>query len=442
MLLEFRTKNYKLFRDETIFSLEPASTVKSLDYSLLHRKISKRSHTALSTAVIYGANAAGKTNILGAIETFRSIVSRGSIRNIDTLNESNSATNSLQLIPNCSDNANDPVDFAIKFIVDKYLIEYNLSLDLGAFLDSEHKRKVLTEELVINGELIFLRDCGLRFGSFECISSLMIGLFDDYAEGAIILAKSSLSSEELFLMNGFKSMFSSKLVMLISSWLNDQLTIVYGSDPVQGIHAINNTRANSAHIDASLGDALTRFGITANTLTYLADEESNLLKLFSILGDRDDITAVPADLFESLGTIRFANMYPILARTLLTGSTLVIDEFDTSISSSAIMSLINIFHNDEINVNGAQLIFTTHNPIFMNPNLFRQDEIKFVERDDETHFSTVYSLSDFYETDRVHTHESEDYTKNYLAGRYGAIQDIDLSPVFESMINQADATNS
>ncbi|MNC79249.1 hypothetical protein D3C75_1316750 [compost metagenome] len=59
------------------------------------------------------------------------------------------------------------------------------------------------------------------------------------------------------------------------------------------------------------------------------------------------------------------------------------------------MSIVNIFHNDELNTQNAQLIFNTHNPIFLTSNLFRRDEIKFVERDEETFSSTHYSLSDF-----------------------------------------------
>ena len=69
----------------------------------------------------------------------------------------------------------------------------------------------------------------------------------------------------------------------------------------------------------------------------------------------------------------------VLLRTLQTGGTLVVDEFDTSIHPMAIMSLVNIFHNDEINVNHAQLVFNTHNPLFLDSNLYRRDEIKFVE---------------------------------------------------------------
>ncbi|MBQ4576564.1 MAG: ATP-binding protein, partial [Firmicutes bacterium] len=96
--------------------------------------------------------------------------------------------------------------------------------------------------------------------------------------------------------------------------------------------------------------------------------------------------------------------------------------------------LITIFHNDEINVNHAQLIFNTHNPIFLNGNLYRRDEIKFVERDDTTHFSTHYSLSDFGTSGDKGVRKNEDYMKNYFVDRYGAIKNVDFSSIFEELI--------
>ena len=104
---------------------------------------------------------------------------------------------------------------------------------------------------------------------------------------------------------------------------------------------------------------------------------------------------MPAELFESYGTIRFVNMFPLVVNALLNGGALIVDEFDASIHPMALMNIINIFHNDEINKNNAQLVFNTHNPIFLNANMFRRDEIKFVERDDDTHCNTHYSLSNF-----------------------------------------------
>ena len=100
----------------------------------------------------------------------------------------------------------------------------------------------------------------------------------------------------------------------------------------------------------------------------------------------------------------------------------------------ALMNIINIFHNDEINKKHAQLIFNTHNPIFLNANMFRRDEIKFVERADDTHCSSHYSLSDFGTSGKGGVRKNEDYMKNYFVDRYGAIKDIDFTPIFETLL--------
>ena len=117
--------------------------------------------------------------------------------------------------------------------------------------------------------------------------------------------------------------------------------------------------------------------------------------------------------------------------TIRTGATLVVDEFDTSIHPMAIMNIINIFHNDEINTKGAQLIFNTHNPIFLNNALLRRDEIKFVENEDKG--SILYSLSDFGTNGTKGVRNTEDYMKNYFINKYGAIRDIDFSDIFRNI---------
>ena len=111
------------------------------------------------------------------------------------------------------------------------------------------------------------------------------------------------------------------------------------------------------------------------------------------------------------------------------------DEFDASIHPMALMDIINIFHNDEINVNKAQLIFNTHNPIFLNSTLFRRDEIKFVDRDETTQMSIHYSLSDFKKSAGVRT--GEDYLKNYFISKYGAIKNIEFSDIVKNCLTQS-----
>ncbi|MFR8249403.1 MAG: AAA family ATPase [Lachnospiraceae bacterium] len=58
-------------------------------------------------------------------------------------------------------------------------------------------------------------------------------------------------------------------------------------------------------------------------------------------------------------------MFPLVIKAMQTGGTLVVDEFDASIHPMALMSIINVFHNDDVNIHHAQLIFNTHNPIFL-----------------------------------------------------------------------------
>ena len=125
MLLEFKAENYKSFKDEVTFSMIPAAKQKGLDYSILHKSVKNKKYKALSVAVVYGANASGKTNIIGAMQTFKSIVLRGNILN--TLDSSmNYADNVLELIPNNALTEKKPVCFSIKFIHKDLLIFYSL----------------------------------------------------------------------------------------------------------------------------------------------------------------------------------------------------------------------------------------------------------------------------------------------------------------------------
>lgn len=429
MLLEFRTKNFKSFQEELVFSMTPAPKQKGLDYSLLRKKIGVKEYKALSSAVIYGPNAAGKTNIIAAMDVLKQIMLRGHIRNADQKSRSNPSSSALELIPGKADQHKSPVDFAIRFIESGLLFDYKLSLDLGSFLDEDYERKVLTEILSINEKMIFSRSPSLEIGDTKLIQNYLINGFEENEASAKHLAKNNLIHDELFLMNGFKAMFSSKLVNIIMDWLEDKFMVFCRADALQA--RPSSSKKDTLYINTTVNDAARLFGINSNALGYFSSEEDSEPKLYSLL-DKQEI--VQADTFESFGTIRFVNMFPIVIDALLSGGTLVIDEFDASLHPMAIMSIINIFHNDDLNKNNAQLIFNTHNPIFLNSNLFRRDEIKFVERDAETFCSSHYALSDFGTSGEKAVRMGGDYMKNYFVSQYGAIKDVDFTPVIEKLL--------
>ena len=428
MLLEFKTKNYKSFVEEMVFSMTPAPKQKGLDYSVFSVKAGSRSYKGLSTAVIYGPNASGKTNVIGAMDTFRSIVLRGSIRNADIASP-NAAASSLELIPNCN-GSKAPTEFSVRFFDDGLVIEYSIKADLGSFMDPDYPRKILEEKLTVNENRVFMRNDGIIVDLPPSIKDHVNKSIKRKTPKMLELALDSLTDTELFLCNGFKSIYAQELVKKIMTWFNNKFIVVYRSDDMRIVRKFADPKANTFYVEKTLTEAAREFGITGNALGYKSagkgDAEDTIL--CSIFGNK----LLPAEMFESYGTIRFINEFPLVILALKNGGTLVMDEFDASIHPMALMNIINIFHNDDINKNHAQLIFNTHNPIFLDSSLLRRDEIKFIERDDKTGNSIHYALSDFRTADGIR--KGEDYMNNYFVSRYGAIKDVDFSPILEKVI--------
>ena len=427
MLLEFKTKNYKSFNEEMNFSLIPAPKQKGLDYSVMPALIGSKTYNGLCSAVIYGPNASGKTNVIGAMDTFKEIVLRGNVRNDDD-SSLNLAASSLELIPNCNGN-NSPTEFSIRFIEEGLLIQYSLVIDLGSFLDKDYKRKILKEKLAVNEKLIFQRAEHLTVNLPPVIKEYVNKSIKKKTPKMLELSEDSLVDTELFLNNGFKSIYAQKLVTTILKWFSEKFIVIYHSEDLRVVRKLADPKANTVYVERTITEAAKAFGITANALGYKPNSESEGedVVLYSIFKDK----LLPAEVFESYGTIRFVNEFPLIIYALLNGGTLVMDEFDASIHPMALMNILNIFHNDEINKNHAQLVFNTHNPIFLDASLLRRDEIKFVERDDATGNSVLYSLSDFKTANGVR--KGEDYMNNYFVSRYGAIKDIDFSPILEAI---------
>ena len=436
MLLEFRTKNYKSFVDETVFCMVPAPKQKGLDYSILTEKVKNKDVKALSSSVIYGPNASGKTNIIGAMDTLRSIVMRGNIRNAEEKSSPNAAAYALELIPNNTIEA-EPVLLEVSYIENNLKVNYSIEIELGSFLNDDFKRRIKKEELHINEELVFTRGDNLSFGNFKTIKNFIATTFKSTDQNIIDIANNSLNDEELFLTNGFKLIISQQITKQITDWFTNKFMIIYRADSLQFIRRFIDPQKKTIYVEKTTNTAAEMFGISSNALGYIANDEETEAKLCSIFKELEGNKAavLAADIFESYGTIRFINIFPLVIRAIMTGGTLIIDEFDASIHPMALMSIINVFHNDDLNKYKAQLIFNTHNPIFLNSNLFRRDEIKFVERSAETQTSSLYSLSDFGTTGEKGVRNHEDYMKNYFISQYGAIKDVDFSPIFEELLN-------
>ena len=95
-----------------------------------------------------------------------------------------------------------------------------------------------------------------------------------------------------------------------------------------------------------------------------------------------------------------------------------------SIHHEIIYSIISAYGDPTINKKGAQLVFTTHNPVYMNEKLLRRDEIVFIEKNDET--SYINTLDDY------NIRNDKKYLRNYLAGEFTILPNFDLGEIIES----------
>ena len=122
---------------------------------------------------------------------------------------------------------------------------------------------------------------------------------------------------------------------------------------------------------------------------------------------------------ESDGTRKLFAALPVILMALREGHLVVVDELDAKLHPKLLRYVIWLFTNREINKNGAQLLFTSHDMSTMKNSIFRRDEIWFAALNEENS-SIVYSLSELRKENNDPINNTAAYDKQYLEGRYGA----------------------
>ena len=133
---------------------------------------------------------------------------------------------------------------------------------------------------------------------------------------------------------------------------------------------------------------------------------------------------------ESSGTLKMFALYPMLQDVLEVGGVFFIDELNARLHPLLVRAFMITFLNPEINKNHAQLVFTSHDSWQLNGSGMRRDEIWFTEKDSDG-VSTLYSLSDFVDEDGIKIRKDENFEKNYLLGKYGAIPTLKCFDILE-----------
>lgn len=119
---------------------------------------------------------------------------------------------------------------------------------------------------------------------------------------------------------------------------------------------------------------------------------------------------------ESSGTKKFFALTGPVLDSIENGYVLIVDELDSKLHPNLVCKIVSLFNSKELNPKNAQLIFNTHDTNLLSSGLFRRDQIWFSEKDIYG-ASKLFSLADF----KSEVRKKENFEDNYIRGKYGAV---------------------
>ena len=406
MLVQFSVENFMSINEKVVFSML-ASADKEIPENLVECKNEKY----LKSAVIYGANASGKTNLLKAINSI-----------IFMMRNSNNMQPGMKLpispFKFNEKNINKPTSFEFIMVIDNIKYAYGFSADQNRIYEEylyyypNGRETEIFERTEVNKYHYTITERKLR------------DIENKNMENKFFLATATTWNYEKtkpvydFITNGINVLFDYEPLKAISleQYYNDKS----GELRNFSLHVLNEAEMNIN------GYNISNVEISEEQLSMIPPELrpfiSRSTKNFSvitshnIIDDKGNERNISLDLTEeSLGTQNMFILNPILLHVLKKGKILIVDELDRSLHPFLVKYIVKLFNSKEHNKNGAQLIFNTHDTNLLSLNLFRRDQIWFTEKDYKKGATDLYPLDDF------PVRKTENIQKGYLNGRYGAI---------------------
>lgn len=147
MLVNYSFKNFRSFKDASTLEMIPAN-VRDIPYSILKAKVGQE-YKALCSAIIYGANASGKSNVILSLAFFKELIISGNLKNQRCI--------PIDLVPCFFNKKNEPIDFSIKFIYQNFVFDYAIQIGNAIFL-SENNNPIIERETLSINEKRYLKD--------------------------------------------------------------------------------------------------------------------------------------------------------------------------------------------------------------------------------------------------------------------------------------------
>lgn len=391
MLIQFTVGNYRSIREEQTLSMvagndgalpENLIPVVSLKWPLLRQ------------VAIYGPNAAGKSNVLRAIETLRVMVEESAGL------QAGQPLSWLQ--PHCLDKVTEqqPVTFTLIFQLDGVRHQYDVEATT---------QRIVHEELTVwpqgRPQRWFSR-------TVDAESQQEKWSFGSHFKGdrhQRHLWQTSTRSNALFLSTAVQ--LNNDQLKSLFHWITEKLIVVLPGTTL-------NIR-QWKNLSISL-DRLASIEGHEQMLSVLRAADVGIDRLFlkenkvGTVHKRADGSEVQFDFAdESDGTRKLFEFAGVWLLALETGATLLVDEIDRSLHSLLARMLVKLFRSHN-NPHNAQLVFTTHDTTLLDTDLLRRDQIWFVEKNKQG-ATQLFSLLEF------SPRKNEAVERGYLVGRYGAI---------------------
>lgn len=421
MLLQFSIKNFRTFKDKATLSLIASNYDKDTreDENIYPEEIFGL--RLLKSAVIYGANASGKSKLLDAFAFIRYFV-------INSSKESQKGE-IIDVHPFLlsDETENEPSEFEIIFLYNKTLYRYGFEATKDKIVSEWLYYKPKTKEV----ELFYREENNFNTHNRS------------FTKGGTVV-KEGLVRDNALLVS-VAAQFNEKTAINVIEWfkrfrtlsgLNESgyqgFTMGKTEDPKHKAKILELLKAADLGIqDIKLQkldiDSLPKGmpkDLRDKIIREVSEEKKEFVsdvltthKKYNIDKKAIDNVIFSLDNDESSGTSKFFALTGPILDVLENGYTLVVDELDSKLHPNLVCKIASLFNSKELNKKNAQLIFNTHDTNLLSSGLFRRDQIWFTNKDKYGE-AKLYSLADF-KSDEVR--KTEPFEDNYIMGKYGAV---------------------
>jgi AAA15 family ATPase/GTPase len=389
MLIEFTVKNYKSIKDTLTLSMLPSKRIKSKDR--LNNLISVPNYPnlyLLKSAILYGANNSGKSNILESLFIFKQLVN-------DTLDLDNLDKYINSISFDFDNQNNHKIELTIDFIAENGLrYNYNILFNTHCILKETlsyypSNRKIQKFKLIYNrieefGEVL--------------VKGLNKKYYQNLESNKLLLSKTNTNNISFLISiyNFFNSITKSEFKNEIKNNILDEPCINY----ITNMMRIIDPNIKSLEIN---NDNLSLFynRITLFYRQFSGKKELNIpykIRLNSMTN----------------GSIKLFILSYLIYKSINSNQFLIIDDIDKELHSDLTSYLIEELHNTQ---NNSQFLLSSHDVTQMNN--FDKDQVYIIEKD-YYGVTTCSSVSEF-----TGLHKKMTLENWYRQGRLGGIPHIE-----------------